>query len=151
MHPERKVAEYTKGWQTHFATAFFVALLLILTSISISNRRDIGKEFWLANTVQRNLRSPDLSIAFDGVATVEQLRMFLNSSVQVELFGHTVMRDNNYINKLRIRALRTKSYPCETDSTAICYYKEYNTETASIFFELARVEGGEKQIKIRYE
>ncbi|MDR3549077.1 MAG: hypothetical protein P4M11_12600 [Candidatus Pacebacteria bacterium] len=125
--------DYSKGWQTKLLTAFFLTVLLTLTGICFANKRDSMKEYCLTRSMEYILRSPTTTYGFESVTTTNITWDYIQGTLLEGLYYNTIFATYNYVDILRIRFMRTKSFPCKFDSSINCYYDEYTSSNASIF------------------
>jgi hypothetical protein len=94
-----------KYWHTHAITAIVLTILLIISAVNLAGRRNSRREFWIANAIEKQLRSA----GFDELKDLEAVQEYIRDTVIDNFFKiKDKGRDQVIINELVIRILATK-------------------------------------------
>ena len=137
---ERDMEEYTKSWHTNLLTIFIVSILLIINGISFAKRVDFRRLYWIANGVEKYLKTPEKTIgkmgniditpiAFGDINTIRDVEKYMKDTISKFLIdlGNTTNGNNPQIKfiTMKMRILSTESRTSNCYSTNKCYYSNY--------------------------
>ncbi len=138
-----------KTQQTTFLAFFIACVLLILTAVCLTQKRNVLHQYWMRQSMTQMLLKPESKLAFEKVATIKDVWTYANTTLRDAIWNSSGFLDFNSANVLRLRILNTKEKACVTNITDLCekmevagedcgyskttkcYYPTYTKDTAS--------------------